>query len=138
MPARCVYRYTVQPQDIDFQGRAGNEVYLRWLNEAAVAHSTAQGLSLEAYQKLGAGFVVRRHEIEYRLPAIAGDELLITTWVASVERTTSLRRYEVSRAKDGARIAKARTLWAFVSYKTGCLTSIPPEVASKFQIIKDA
>ena len=138
MPARFVHRYTVQPQEIDFQGRASNEAYLRWLNETAVAHSTAHGLSLEAYRKLGAGFVVRRHEIEYRIPAIAGDELLITTWVASIDRATSLRRYEVSRAKDGARIAKASTLWAFVSYETGRLTSIPPEVASKFQIVADA
>ena len=137
MAARFVYAHRVRPDEIDFQGRASNEVYLRWLNAAAVAHSAAQGLPLAAYQKLGAGFVVRRHEIEYRVSARNDDELLVTTWVASIERATSLRRYEISRPRDGALIATASSLWAFVSHETGRLTRIPPEVAGAFEVVAD-
>ena len=135
MPARYVHTHVVKPEEIDFQGHAGNEVYLHWLNAAAAAHSAAQGWPLAAYRKLGAGFVVRRHEIEYRIPALAGDELRITTWVASLEKVTSFRRYEVLRPSDGARIATAGTLWAFISYQTGRLLRIPPEVAGAFEVV---
>ena len=40
------YRHLVEvrPEDIDELGHAGNLVYLRWVLEAALAHSTAVGL----------------------------------------------------------------------------------------------
>jgi len=130
MPVRFEYVHTVTAAEIDFQGRASNEAYIRWLNEAAIAHSAAQGWPLEAYSSLGAGWVVRKHEIEYLHPAHEGDRLTIQTWVATIERATSLRRYVVKRGEQ--RIATASTLWAFVDSRTGRLTRIPARVTDCF------
>jgi acyl-CoA thioester hydrolase len=132
MPACYDYHHTVTAAEIDFQGRASNEVYIRWLNEAAIAHSAAQGWPLNAYAELGAGWVVRKHDIEYLQPALEGDALAIQTWVATIERATSLRRYLIKRGND--RIAVASTLWAFVDMKSGRLTRIPARVANSFEI----
>jgi acyl-CoA thioester hydrolase len=137
MPAVFEFPHTVAAAEIDELGHANNQVYLAWLNAAALAHSTAQGWSQEAYVKAGAGWVVRKHEIEYLAPARAGEVLVVRTWVATMERATSLRRYEVLRPKDGARLAVASTLWAFVDYKTGRLKRIPEQVAQAFPIVPD-
>ncbi|MCY3020310.1 MAG: acyl-CoA thioesterase [Planctomycetota bacterium] len=133
MPLFFEHLHTVTPAEIDFQGHVSNEVYVRWLSEAAIAHSAAQGWPLEAYAALGSGWVVRKHEIEYLHPARVGDTLVIRTWVATIERATSLRRYVIKHQHGDERIAVACTLWAFVDLKTGRLTRIPARLASSFE-----
>jgi acyl-CoA thioester hydrolase len=137
MPAIFEHPLTVAPSEIDDLGHANNQVYLAWLNAAALAHTAAQGWPQEAYLKRGAGWLVRKHEIEYLAPARAGEALIVRTWVATMERATSLRRYEIVRANDRARIAVASTLWAFVDYKTGRLQRIPEEIARAFEVVPD-
>ena len=63
MTAVFDYPHTVVAEDIDELGHAGNYHYVKWMQRAAVAHSTANGWSHEDYQRLGAGWVVRAHRI---------------------------------------------------------------------------
>jgi acyl-CoA thioester hydrolase len=134
MPAVYEHSLTVVPAEIDELGHASNLVYLRWTQTAAVAHSAAQGWSGDAYRGLGAGFVVRSHQIEYLQPAFVGEQLLVRTWVADFRRASSLRKYQIIRASDGSLLAKAETLWAFVNLATGRPTRIPPQVQAAFEI----
>jgi acyl-CoA thioester hydrolase len=55
-----------QPEDIDELGHVSNITYVRWIQLAATEHSAALGWDTAAYRRLGAVFVVKRHEIEYR------------------------------------------------------------------------
>ena len=61
---------TVVDDDIDALGHASNIAFVRWIQDVAIAHSSAVGLGLEGYQRLGAVFVVVRHEIDYLRPAL--------------------------------------------------------------------
>lgn len=131
MIARFEYAHAVSGEDIDELGHAGNFHYVRWMQHAAVAHSTANGWPPERYKELGAGWVVRSHQITYLRPAFAGDELLIETWVENMKPATSLRRYEIRR-NDGTLLARAETDWAFVNYTTQKPVRIPAQVASAF------
>lgn len=142
MPAVFHYPYTVRPEDIDGLGHANNIAYLEWMQSAALAHTAAQGWSAETYQKLGSGWVVRSHEIEYLQPAFTGDEIIVRTWVANFRKVTSLRRYHIVRPprNDGdkeALLATAATDWAFIDYKTGQPRRIPPDVAAAFELVPD-
>ncbi|HQU47038.1 MAG TPA: acyl-CoA thioesterase, partial [Pirellulales bacterium] len=83
MPAIYEHHHVVRPDEIDELGHANNLAYLRWLQDAAVAHSAVQGWPAEAYRKLGLGWVVRSHEITYERPALPGDAVVVRTWVAS-------------------------------------------------------
>ena len=65
MPAIFEYHHSVVPDEIDRVGHVNNIEYMRWLQNAAVAHSTAQGWPPNAYYQLGRGWVVRSHFIEY-------------------------------------------------------------------------
>ena len=84
---------------------------------------------------LGQNWVVRAHAIEYLLPAFAGDHVVVETWVASMKKVTSLRRYRISRSGDGALLATAETNWAFVDFTSGKPVRIPPEVGEAFAVV---
>lgn len=132
MVAVFEFPHVVSGEDIDNLGHAGNYHYVRWMQHAAVAHSTANGWPPQRYDELGAGWVVRSHKITYLKPALEGDRLVIRTWVENMRPATSLRRYEIVHA-DGTVLAQAETDWAFVNYEKQKAVRIPPEVARCFQ-----
>ncbi len=43
MPDVYLQEHTVIPDEVDGQGHVNNLVYMRWIVDAAVAHSSAQG-----------------------------------------------------------------------------------------------
>ena len=137
MPAIYEYPHTVAAAEIDELGHASNLVYLQWTQAAAIAHSAAQGWPGEAYQRLGSGFMVRSHQIEYLRPAFAGDAIAVRTWVADMRKVTSLRRYEIVRPAGAKEVmlAVASTDWAFIDYATGVPRRIPPDVSGSFEIV---
>jgi acyl-CoA thioester hydrolase len=137
MPAIYEHSLTVRAEEIDRLGHVNNLAYLAWMIDAAVAHSAAQGWTGERYEKLGAVWVVRSHEITYVEPAFAGQPLVVRTWVADMTKVSSTRRYRIVRAADDALLAKAATRWAFVDRATGSLRRIPEEVWKAFELVAD-
>ncbi|MCW8926523.1 MAG: acyl-CoA thioesterase [Xanthomonadales bacterium] len=127
------YSYTVTAGDIDELGHAGNYHYVRWMQLAAIAHSTAIGWSSLAYKELGAGWVVRSHQITYLQPAFERDKLIIKTWVANLKPATSLRRYRITRDDDT--IATAETDWAFIDHTRGKPIRLPAAVRTSFEAV---
>lgn len=130
------YLHTVTADEIDELDHAGNYHYIIWMQHAAIAHSAANGWPAERYIEMGAGWVVRSHNITYVKPAFEGDELVIRTWVASARPAVSIRKYEIRKA-DGELLARADTAWAFVNYEKQRPTRIPEEVASCFVLVTE-
>jgi acyl-CoA thioester hydrolase len=137
MPRIFTSRFAVPAADIDANDHASNLSYLRWMQEAATAHSAAQGWPLEAYRALGAGWFVRSHFIEYHVPGRAGDVLLLHTWVAEMRSSSCLRRFRFLRESDRRTVATAHTRWAFVDLASGRPARIAPAVASAFPVVPD-
>jgi acyl-CoA thioester hydrolase len=106
----------VEAGDIDQLGHVNNVIYLRWVQEAAVAHWSAIAPA-EDQAKLY--WVVLRHEIDYLLPAFAGDSLIARTWVGGATRIRFERHTEVLRAADGAVLARVLTVWCPIDRRTG-------------------
>ncbi len=123
---------TPTPGDIDELGHVSNQVYLRFILDAATRHSHAVGLDHAAYLRLGSVFVVRRQTIDYLAPTYAGEDLVVTTWIAEWSAVTSVRRTSLRRTADGREVAKAETLWAMVATETGRPRRIPAEVRALF------
>jgi acyl-CoA thioester hydrolase len=138
MPAIFEYRHLVIAKEIDALGHVNNLSYLAWMQEAALAHSTAQGWPPESYQRLGLGWVVRSHQITYERPAFVSEEVIVRTWVAGFRRASSVRRYDILRAADGKRLATAATNWAFVNYASGLPARVPKEIVDAFELVEDA
>lgn len=137
MPAVYRHRLTVPQTAIDGQGHANNLEYLRWMQDAAVAHSAAQGWDAERYRQLGAGWVVRSHWIEYLRPVFAGEAITVVTWVAGFRKIRSLRKFKMLREADGALLARAETDWAFIGLQHRVPRRIPPELRDAFEVVEE-
>lgn len=122
---------SVLPTDIDEQNHVNNTVYLRWVQEVATAHWRAIA-SLEAQETIG--WVVLRHEIDYKASAAFGDQITLRTWVGKATRLTFERFTEIRRTRDGQLLSKARTLWCPTNAQTGRPARVPAEVHAQFSI----
>jgi acyl-CoA thioester hydrolase len=120
---------SVLPGDIDEQNHVNNTVYLRWVQEVATAHWRIIA-SPKAQETIG--WVVLRHEIDYKAPAAHGDQITLRTWVGKASRLTFERFTEVRRNSDGQLLSKARTLWCPINTGTGRPVRVPAEVRTQF------
>lgn len=118
--------------DIDALDHVSNLVIVRWVQDVAVAHSTAAGWPLPAYQARGIAFMIRRHEVDYLGQLRLGDRVWLDTWVASWKQATSVRRTTLRRADDGRVVAEAATTWAMVRVRDGRPVRIPDELRAAF------
>ncbi len=141
------YRHSIHllpsPGDIDHLGHVSNLVYLRWVLKAALSHSEIVGLSEAAYREMGATFIVRRHQLDYLRPVLAGDKVRITTWVKSATAAASTRATTIEITKVGSvsmgscdneftLVGTAETLWVWVDLVSGRPRRIPAGVLELF------
>ncbi len=119
-------------------GHVNNVSYLVWMQEAAMAHSAANGWDLEEYQQLGVGWVAREHRIKYLAPVFVGDGLHLETWVSGLKRVSSSRDYRFIKTRSGEVIAVAQTQWAFIDLQSHGPTRIPENVQSAFNVVQPA
>jgi len=122
---------------IDTNGHTNNLAYLAWMQEIAIAHAAACGWTLERHAQEGTSWFIRSHFIEYLRPAMAGDDLVLVTWVAGFAARSSPRRYIFWRPRDQRVIAKAETLWVYVQAATGRPLRVPASVQNAFEVIED-
>ena len=118
--------------DIDELDHVSNITYVRWLQRVATEHSAALGWDTAAYRALGAVFVVRRHEIDYRAQARAGDRIELCTWVEWWRAASTLRRTDITRVDDGVLLATASTVWALIALDGNRPRRIPEELRRPF------
>lgn len=128
------HRFRVAESDIDELGHAGNVTWVRWVNDAATAHSRSVGLGLAEYKKRGLLWVVRRHEIDYLGQAFAGETIEATTWVESVRGATSLRRTLFHHASDQRLLARCATTWVLIKIDGGRPTRVPQELMERYGV----
>lgn len=117
----------VKSDSIDQNGHVNNVVYVQWMQELAIAHWSALGGDA-INREHAATWVARSHHIEYLRPAHLGDQIFATTWVDSVGKVRSMRKYAFVRKTDGQLLARGETDWVFVRVADGRPHAIPLKV----------
>jgi acyl-CoA thioester hydrolase len=132
----AIYReeLTVPESAIDANGHVNNVAFVQWMQDVATRHFDAAG-GWAAMHAAGSTWVVRSHNVEYLLPAFAGERVQVLTWVASFNRALSVRRYRFLRASDGKLLVRGETLWVLVSTATGRPVRIPAEIQQAFPLL---
>ena len=120
---------TIKPADIDLLGHVNNVVYLRWVQDVAIAHWSAAATESQKKKLL---WVVIRHEIDYKRPAFADDTVIARTWVGSASRRAFARHTELIRKSDRKLLARARTLWCPIDSNTRKPVDVDPDVYERF------
>jgi len=119
----------IEPGDIDALGHVNNIVYLRWVQDAAIAHWRAAAPQADQDALV---WVVVRHEINYLRPARSGDDVVALTWVGEAVGTDFERFTEIRRTRGHKLLARARTLWCPLDRATGRLTQPSAAVRARF------
>lgn len=131
IPVNEVFHLTilVLPTHIDEMNHVNNVVYLQWVQDAAAAHwnSKASDILRQQYN-----WVVLRHEIDYKSPALLNDEIIATTWVQDYEGVRSTRIVQLKRKSDGRLLAEAKTNWCLLNATTNRPSRVPEEIKKVF------
>jgi acyl-CoA thioester hydrolase len=121
----------VERADIDELGHVNNVTYVRWVQDAAVAHWRAAAPAEELARLF---WIVLRHEIDYLHPAHLEDRIAARTWVGTATRVRFERHTEIVRVTDGRVLARARTLWCPIDAATRKPTAVSAEVRAHFSV----
>lgn len=121
----------VRADDLDAQAHVNNVVYVRWVQDVATAHWEA--LTTPAI-RAEVGWVLLRHEIDYRRAAVLGDEVVVRTEVGHLEGLTFERHTEIRRRRDGELLARSRTLWCPVDPRSGRPRRVNAELRALFSV----
>jgi acyl-CoA thioester hydrolase len=132
-------RFTVQitaaPADIDELGHVNNAVWVRWIQDVAVAHwhAVAPPEHRDAYV-----WMVTRHEIDYRGNVRAGEAVTAETWVPEPPRGARFDRHMRFTGMDGKVKVAAVSTWALIDRASGRLLRVRPDIAAPFLAGQDA
>lgn len=122
--------YDVSREDIDRMGHVNNVVYLRWVQDIAVAHWMARATPEQIASIL---WVVVRHEIDYLRQAFDGERLAARTWVGRATAATYERHTEIARVEDDKIIVRARSVWCPVDAVTKRPRRVDAELRARFE-----
>ena len=117
--------------ELDERNHVNNVVYVRWVQEIAIAHWRAIALPQD---QEAVAWVVMRHEIDYLSPALEGDEVILRTWVGKAQKLAFERFTEIVNASTDAVLARGRSLWCPVAPTSRRPTRVSPEVRKRFSV----
>jgi acyl-CoA thioester hydrolase len=128
-PVPFTRSFTAAPADIDELGHVNNAVWVRWVQELAVAHweTIAPPEHRDAYI-----WVVTRHVIDYRGNLAEGGSVSGETWVPEMPRGARFDRYFRFVSGEGRALVEGVTTWALLDRASGRLLRVRPEIAAPF------
>ena len=120
----CTCTLTVRTYECDSYGHVNNANYLNYLEYARYEFLRDIGFDYPAVIKAGYGVLIARVEIDYKIPALADDALVIKSWPIKKGAVSGIIAQEIRRGED--LLAAAKVTWAFVDSR-GLPAKIPPQ-----------
>ena len=129
-PASEIFRYRreVEFRDVDPMKHLNNAAYLTYAEDCAMHLSKAYGWPLAMQLENEIAFVARKNQIEYRQPALPGDELEISTWLYDLKSASGTRFFRFARLSDNAILAELHMLWVMLGTSSGKPKRLPVEM----------
>ena len=123
-------REEVMFYDTDCGGVVHNIAYLRFIEKARTKLAEKLGMKLRDMAKTGVYPVVVRTEIDYRKPAVLGDEIVIRGQLDTVERVRFWVDFKLVRAEDERLLITCRQSLALVQMPEGKPLRLPDHFAA--------
>ncbi|MEM9233071.1 MAG: acyl-CoA thioesterase, partial [Pseudomonadota bacterium] len=102
--------------DTDELGHVNNAIYVKWLQDVGVAHwnALATGALKEKHV-----WICRRHEIDYREPVHASDQVELRTWLGKHAGPKFDRHVDIRKSGTDRWSVQAVTTWVLLDKETG-------------------
>ncbi|MCE9611269.1 MAG: acyl-CoA thioesterase [Chthoniobacter sp.] len=118
--------------DTDCAAVVHNIAYLRFIEIARTLLAEQLGMGLVEMARTKIYPVVVRTEIDYRKPAVLGDQLIVHGRLESVDRLRFWCAFEIRRPADGVIIVTSRQMLAVIQMPPGKPVRLPTDWASRF------
>ena len=125
MSHRYISNVKVIEDHLDDLNHVNNIQYLFWAQEIAKTHWQ----KINEIIKVKGVWMVRSHEIEYRLGGFLDDKIRIETYVKNVRGPLSLRIVEFFNNKNKQLMVRCKTQWCYVNVDS----RKPIKVSTKIQ-----
>lgn len=124
------YPITIIESDIDQLGHVNNIIYLKWVQEIAIAHWNTVASEEMKEQYL---WVVSRHEIDYLKSALLTSELIARTWVSETYSGAKSERFvDIYDRATNQVYARVKTTWYLLDRHTKKPKRIEPSMLAIF------
>ena len=133
MPRTYTRRFRVRWTDCDAIGHVSHVAFARYMQEAGFEAGGDAGYGLPYWTEAGVGWLARRSRIDYLRPIRYGDELDVTTTIASFSRVRAQRNYDFVHTGDGAPVVQAAIDWVLFDRNTGAPARLSADVMLAFR-----
>ena len=118
--------------DTDCAAVVHNIAYLRFIEIARTLLAEQLGMGLVEMARTRIYPVVVRTEVDYRKPAVLGDQLIVHGRLESVDRMRFWCAFEIRRPADGALIVNSRQMLAVIQMPPGKPVRLPANWATRY------
>ena len=116
--------------DLDELAHVNNVRYVQWIQDLSKEHW--EYIVPEKIRK-SMIWVVRRHEIVYKIPSVLNDTLIVRTYISQNQGVISTRIVEFLDADSGRLKTRGSTDWCLLNAKTGKPMPISEEIHTLFR-----
>lgn len=132
MVQKASHTLKVRNYHIDSYGHVNSANYLNFLEDARTAFLEEMGFRIEELLQQGIVIFLADIAVQFKKPAVMGDELVILGWHDQLKRVKLSWKQEIVNRKTGELIATAKTSAAFL--QNGKLIPIPAEIREKMLV----
>lgn len=125
------YSFSVEPYLSDFRGRATLPMLGNYLIHAASEHAAGRGFGFTDMSENNTAWVLSRLAIEIKEYPMAGDSIIVYTWINEVGRLFTHRCFEIADA-SGKVYGYARSIWAAIDVNTRKPTALDIDALSVY------
>ncbi len=129
MVKKASHTLKVRNYHIDSYGHVNSANYLNFLEDARTAFLEEMGFRIEELLQQGIVIFLADIAVQFKKPAVNGDELVIYGWHDQLKRVKLSWKQEIVNRQTGELIATAKTSAAFL--RNGKLIPIPAEIREK-------
>jgi len=126
---RFILKHKVAKEHLDDLKHVNNVQYLYWAQEIAKAHWYKIKPLISKYSAV---WMVRNHEVTYKLGAFLGDIIRVETYVEKVRGPLSLRVVEFFDDKNNQLLVRCRTQWCYIDPVVRKPSRVPSEIKDCF------
>lgn len=129
MSHRYIHKIEVAAEHLDGLNHVNNVQYLLWAQDIAKSHwEKIKGL----HPNSAGVWMVRSHQVNYRLGAFLEDTLIIETYVKEIRGPLSLRVVDFLSAQTNKVVVNCNTQWCYVDPDNRKPLRIPLEISNSF------
>lgn len=125
----------VRPDDIDMYQHVHSSRYMDYVLAARFDQmARCYGMPMEAFQKLGFGWVIASTQMNFRRPLVLGDRMTVRCWIERFTLIGLRLQFEIDRRPDGKRACDGWFDYVMIAVATGRPARIPEEIRRQYSI----